>query len=105
MTSGAAIYIKDDLNISDVQIEILIGIISLYSVVGSAIAGKTSDWNGRRCTMVLACAIFFVGALLMGFPANYVFFMVGRFVTGIGVGFALTIAPVYTTEISPASYR
>ncbi|MFS7995535.1 putative major facilitator, sugar transporter, major facilitator superfamily [Helianthus anomalus] len=39
----------------------------------------------------------------MGFATNYTFLMVGQFVVSIGVGYALMIAPVYTTEISPAS--
>ncbi|GLU08990.1 hypothetical protein SLE2022_258710 [Rubroshorea leprosula] len=103
--SGAAIYIQKDLKISDVQVEILIGTLSLYSLIGSAAAGRTSDWLGRRYTIVLAGSIFFVGALLMGFATNYAFLMVGRFVAGIGVGYALMIAPVYTAEVSPASTR
>lgn len=103
--SGAVIYIKDDLKINDVQVEILVGILNLYCLVGSCAAGRTSDWIGRRYTIVFACAIFFVGALLMGFATNYAFLMVGRFVAGIGVGYALMIAPVYTAEVSPASSR
>ncbi|XP_016721955.2 polyol transporter 5 isoform X2 [Gossypium hirsutum] len=103
--SGAIIYIKDDLKISDVQVEILVGILNLYCLIGAYTAGRTSDWIGRRYTIIVAAAIFFVGALLMGFATNYAFLMVGRFVAGIGVGFALLIAPVYTAEVSPASSR
>ncbi|XP_042508750.1 putative polyol transporter 1 [Macadamia integrifolia] len=103
--SGAALSIKEDLHISDTQIEILIGTLSIYSLIGSAAAGRTSDWIGRRYTIVFAAVIFFVGALMMGLAINYAFLMVGRFVAGIGVGYALMIAPVYTAEVSPASYR
>uniref|UniRef100_M1AVD1 Mannitol transporter n=1 Tax=Solanum tuberosum TaxID=4113 RepID=M1AVD1_SOLTU len=103
--SGAVIYIKEDLKISDVQIEILVGTINIYSLVGAAIAGRTSDWIGRRYTIILASLIFFVGAILMGFAPNYWFLMFGRFVAGIGVGYALMIAPVYTAEVAPASCR
>ncbi|KAM7474976.1 hypothetical protein LguiB_022219 [Lonicera macranthoides] len=103
--SGAIIYIKKDLKVSDVQIEILVGIISLYSLIGAAAAGRISDWGGRRWTIVIAAGIFFAGALLMGFATDYAFLMVGRFVAGIGIGFAVMISPVYTAEISPASSR
>ncbi|KAH0977748.1 hypothetical protein GBA52_027467 [Prunus armeniaca] len=103
--SGASIYIQEDLKISDVEVEILIGILNLYSLIGSAAAGRTSDWIGRRYTIVFAGAIFFTGALLMGFATNFAFLMVGRFVAGIGVGYALMIAPVYNAEVSPASSR
>ncbi|XP_020214236.1 polyol transporter 5 isoform X2 [Cajanus cajan] len=103
--SGAALYIKRDLKISDVQVEIMNGIINLYSPVGSFIAGRTSDWIGRRYTIVLAGVIFFAGAILMGLSPNYAFLMFGRFVAGVGIGFAFLIAPVYTSEISPTSSR
>ncbi|KAF8113889.1 hypothetical protein N665_0044s0004 [Sinapis alba] len=103
--SGAAIFIKDDLKLSDVQLEILMGILNIYSLVGSGAAGRTSDWIGRRYTIVLAGAFFFCGALLMAFATNYPFIMVGRFVAGIGVGYAMMIAPVYTTEVAPATSR
>ncbi|XP_047154457.1 polyol transporter 5-like [Vigna umbellata] len=103
--SGAALYIQRDLRVSDVKIEILNGIINLYSPVGSFIAGRTSDWIGRRYTIALAGVIFFVGAILMGFSPNYAFLMFGRFFAGVGVGFAFLIAPVYTSEISPTSSR
>ncbi|RDX68194.1 Polyol transporter 5, partial [Mucuna pruriens] len=103
--SGAVIYIKRDLKLTDVQIEILVGIINLYSLIGSCLAGRTSDWIGRRYTIILAGAIFFTGAILMGFSPNYPFLMFARFIAGIGIGYALMIAPVYTTEVSPPSCR
>ncbi|RLN40457.1 hypothetical protein C2845_PM01G06300 [Panicum miliaceum] len=103
--SGAQLFMKEDLKITDTQIEILAGVINIYSLFGSLAAGFTSDWLGRRYTMVLAAAIFFTGALLMGLAPDYAFLMAGRFVAGIGVGFALMIAPVYTAEVAPTSAR
>ncbi|KAG2542761.1 polyol transporter 5-like [Panicum virgatum] len=103
--SGAQLFMKEDLKITDTQIEILAGVISIYSLFGSLAAGLTADWLGRRYTMVLAAAIFFTGALLMGLAPDYALLMVGRFVAGIGVGFALMIAPVYTAEVAPTSTR
>ncbi|KAL6534622.1 hypothetical protein OROGR_013297 [Orobanche gracilis] len=103
--SGATLYIKKDLKITDVQIEILVGTINIYSLVGSAIAGRASDYLGRRVTIVIASVIFFLGAGVMGLANNYAVLMVGRFVAGLGVGFALMIAPVYAAEVSPASSR
>ncbi|PWZ40096.1 Polyol transporter 5 [Zea mays] len=103
--SGAAMYIKKDLRITDVQLEILIGILSLYSLFGSFAGARTSDRIGRRLTVVFAAVIFFAGSLLMGFAVNYGMLMAGRFVAGVGVGYGGMIAPVYTAEISPAASR
>ena len=87
--SGAALYIKKDLKITDVQLEIVMGILNFYSLIGSFAAGRTSDWIGRRFTVVVAAAFFFVGALLMGLAGDYATLMLGRFVAGVGVGYGL----------------
>ncbi|CAN1229137.1 Putative polyol transporter 1 [Linum grandiflorum] len=93
--SGAVIFIKEEMRLTDVEVEILVGTLNV----------RTSDWIGRRYTIVIAAANFFTGALLMGFATNYAFLMAGRFVAGIGVGYACMIAPVYTTELSPTHFR
>nr|XP_027190079.1 polyol transporter 5-like isoform X2 [Cicer arietinum] len=84
---------------------ILASMTSILLGYGSCLAGRTSDWIGRRYTIVLAGAIFFAGAILMGFSPNFPFLMFARFIAGIGIGYALMIAPVYTAEVSPASSR
>lgn len=103
--SGASLYIKKDLKVTDVQLEILMGIVNLYSLIGSFMAGRMSDWIGRRYTVVFTAAVFFAGALLTGFAVNYGMLMAGQFLVGVGTGYAIMIAPVYTAEISPASAR
>ncbi|CAN6222998.1 unnamed protein product [Urochloa humidicola] len=51
--SGAALYIKKNLKITNVQLEILMGILNFYSLIGSFSMGRTSDWIGRRFTVVI----------------------------------------------------
>jgi len=54
--SGASLYIKKDLHITDVQVEIMMGILSVYALIGSFAGARTSDWIGRRFTVVIAAA-------------------------------------------------
>ncbi|GJN11211.1 hypothetical protein PR202_ga29385 [Eleusine coracana subsp. coracana] len=103
--SGASLYIKQELKITDVKLEILMGIANPCSLVGSFAAGRTSDWIGRRNTILLTAVIFLVAGLLMGFAANYAMLMAGQFAAGVAGGCAMAIAPVYAVEISPASLR
>ncbi|XP_058736020.1 probable polyol transporter 6 [Vicia villosa] len=103
--SGALIFIKEDLGISDEQQEIIAGILNVCALVGSLTAGRTSDYIGRRYTIFLASMLFMVGAVLMGYGPNYAVLMVGRCICGLGVGFALMIGPVYSAEISSAASR
>ncbi|XP_048133595.1 polyol transporter 5-like [Rhodamnia argentea] len=103
--SGAAMFIKEDLKITSTQVEILVGSLNVVSLFGSLASGRTSDWIGRRWTIVLTASTFFIGALLMGLAPSFSFLMAGRVVAGVGVGFSLMIAPVYVAELSPAMTR
>lgn len=103
--SGAMIFIKEDLLINDIQVQVLAGILNICALFGSLIAGRTSDHIGRRYTIILASIIFLLGSVFMGYAPNYAVLMTGRCTAGIGVGFALMIAPVYAAEISSARAR
>lgn len=103
--SGAIIFIKEDLKIHDTKVEVLVGILNICALVGSLLAGRTSDYIGRRYTIVISCIIFMLGSVLMGYAPNYAVLMAGRCTAGIGVGFALMIAPVYSAEVSSPSSR
>ncbi|KAJ8749839.1 hypothetical protein K2173_013242 [Erythroxylum novogranatense] len=103
--SGAVVFIKENLRITSTQVEILVGILNVCSLIGSLASGKTSDYIGRRYTIVLAATLFLVGALLMSLAPSYPFLVAGRVIAGIGVGYSLMIAPVYTAELSPTTRR
>ncbi|XP_014509750.1 probable polyol transporter 6 [Vigna radiata var. radiata] len=103
--SGAAFLIRENLKISAVQEEVLVGTLNVFSLIGSLASGKTSDYIGRRYTIVLASFTFLVGAILMGLGPSFAFILCGRMVAGIGVGYALMIAPLYTAELSPEMTR
>ncbi|XVF88538.1 hypothetical protein PTKIN_Ptkin19aG0058600 [Pterospermum kingtungense] len=103
--SGAVLFIKENLKITSVQVEISVGSLNVFSLIGSLASGKASDYIGRRYTLVIAAATFLVGALLMGFAPSFPLLLGGRIVAGMGVGYSLMISPVYTAEISPAMKR
>ncbi|PHT28001.1 putative polyol transporter 6 [Capsicum baccatum] len=103
--SGAMIFVKKEFHINDHKTEVLAGILNLCALIGSLCAGRTSDIIGRRNTIVIASVIFLLGSVIMGYGPNYPVLLFGRCVAGVGVGFALMIAPVYSAEISSPKSR
>lgn len=103
--SGAMLFIKEDLKTNDTQVQVLAGILNVCALVGSLTAGRVSDWVGRRRTISLAACIFLAGSVLMGLSPNFATLLAGRCVAGVGVGYALMIAPVYAVEIASAEIR
>ncbi|XP_057954559.1 probable polyol transporter 4 [Malania oleifera] len=103
--SGAIIFIQEDLNITEVQEEVLVGSLSIISLLGSLAGGRTSDAIGRKWTMALAAIVFQTGAGIMTLAPSFQILMIGRLLAGIGIGFGVMIAPVYIAEISPTVSR
>ncbi|XP_047337208.1 probable polyol transporter 4 [Impatiens glandulifera] len=103
--SGAILFIKQDLNITEVQQEVLVGILSVVSLLGSLGGGKTSDAIGRKWTMALAAIVFQTGAVTMTLAPSFNVLMIGRLLAGVGIGFGVMVAPIYIAEISPTVSR
>lgn len=101
--SGAILFIQEDLKITEVQEEILVGVLSIMFLLGSLGGGRTSDAIGRKWTMGLAAIVFQSGAVVMTFAPSFQVLMLGRILAGIGIGFGVMIAPVYIAEISPTA--
>ncbi|XP_056173484.1 putative polyol transporter 1 [Syzygium oleosum] len=103
--SGSVAYMKIDLKVSDLHLNIVAGAMSVATMFGLVMARWISDRYGRRNTIVVAGAMYFVGPLVMGFARNYAVFLVGQVIANLGAGFASMIAPMYVTEISPLFSR
>lgn len=103
--SGAIIFIHEDLKITKVQQEVLVGCLSIVSLIGSLAGGRTSDAIGRKWTMAIGAIIFQLGGIIMTVAYSFQILMLGRLLSGIGIGFGATIMGVYIAEISPAISR
>src|SRR4029079_3989353 len=73
--------------------------------IGAFFAGRLADLIGRRNTMMLAPALFLVGALLQGAAQSHLFFLIARICGGMAVGAASVLSPAYISEVAPANIR
>lgn len=103
--SGAILFIQQDLKITEVQQEVLVGVLSIISLIGSLAGGRTSDAIGRKWTMGFAAVIFSNRCSCNDYCPSFEILMVGRILAGVGIGFGVMIAPVYIAEISPTIAR
>ncbi len=103
--SVARQYVDKQLVLNSVQSEVVMGSLNLVAALGGLIAGKTADRFGRNRAIALACLIFLTGSACMTLAWNFRVLLVGRVVTGLGVGCGFVIAPVYIAEITPPEIR
>lgn len=103
--SGAILFITKDFALPSKVQAFTISVVLLGCIGGSAVAGAAADRIGRRWTLFGAGIIFFSGAIVSAFTPNEAILLAGRFVVGIGIGFSSVVAPLYISEVAPASVR
>eukprot|EP00638_Chattonella_subsalsa_P006603 CAMPEP_0117754464 /NCGR_PEP_ID=MMETSP0947-20121206/12847_1 /TAXON_ID=44440 /ORGANISM="Chattonella subsalsa, Strain CCMP2191" /LENGTH=387 /DNA_ID=CAMNT_0005573563 /DNA_START=102 /DNA_END=1262 /DNA_ORIENTATION=+ len=103
--SGAILYIKDDLDLTTTEEELVVGSLNLVAAFGGLVAGKAADMIGRKSAIGMACIIFIIGATIMTASTDFWILLIGRIITGLGVGCGFVISPVYISEITPPDMR
>ncbi|KAH6979961.1 hypothetical protein EDB82DRAFT_478659 [Fusarium venenatum] len=84
---------------------IIVAILSAGTALGALLAAPTGDSLGRRKTLLLAVAIFCVGAIFQVAADNIDLLLVGRFFAGVGVGLISVLVPLYQSEMAPKWIR
>jgi sugar porter (SP) family MFS transporter len=103
--SGALLFIKNDFALSIFEQELTVAILLLGATMSALFAGAIADAFGRKKTIILSAAIFFVAALLMALAPNFETLIVGRFFVGVAIGIASLSVPMYVSELSPPKIR
>jgi SP family xylose:H+ symportor-like MFS transporter len=103
--SGALPFLRKQFVLSASGEGFLTGSLALGCIAGCIIAGRIADKYGRRPGLMIAALVFAASSLIIAFSPGLVFFIVLRFIAGIGVGMASMLCPMYIAEISPASVR
>ena len=97
--------IQDTLDLTTAEIQFAVGSLNFVSAFGTLIAGQTSDVLGRKRTVLICCALYIVGTFCMSAAQDFTLLLLGRIITGLGVGVSFVVTPIYITEISPPSAR
>lgn len=75
------------------------------TVLGALFGGWPTERFGRRKTLLWVGVLYFVSAVGSGIAPEKYFFMIARFIGGLGVGIATVASPLYISEISPPRLR
>jgi MFS family permease len=73
--------------------------------VGAFVAPPTSDYFGRRMSMLVGSTIALIGTVLQTAAQNSDMFMAGRFLVGLGISFTCIAGPPLLYELAHPSMR
>ena len=105
--SGAAPFYKSVFGLEDGSFLFGFSVSGLIwgCIFGNFFAGPLMNRIGRKSTLLISSILFIISSLMTAFSEAIVMFIIGRILAGIGVGFAILVAPVYIAEISPPKKR
>src|ERR1700722_14828539 len=103
--SGALPGIKSTFSLNLFMLQVVTSWVTLGALAGSLVAGSLGDRVGRKRTLLLAGALFTLGAVVQSLAPEALVLVAGRLIIGIGVGVAAVAAPLYAAELAPASLR
>lgn len=88
------------------QIAILVSFLSLGTFFGALIAPYISDSYGRKPTIMFSTAVIFsIGNSLQVASGGLVLLIVGRVISGIGIGIISAVVPLYQAEAAQKNLR
>ena len=74
-------------------------------LTGAMTAGTLADKLGRKRLLTTAAIIFIVSAYATGYFSTFGLFLAARFLSGVGIGIASGLSPMYIAEVAPANIR
>ncbi|MCY9272025.1 sugar porter family MFS transporter [Bacillus inaquosorum] len=103
--SGALLFINNDIPLTTLTEGLVVSMLLLGAIFGSALSGTCSDRWGRRKVVFVLSIIFIVGALACAFSQTVGMLIASRVILGLAVGGSTALVPVYLSEMAPTKIR
>lgn len=103
--SGAEQDIQKLWNLNVFEHGLTVSIALIGTVVGALFGGIPADRYGRKKTLFWIAVLYFVSAVGSALAFDWYSFLFFRLIGGFGVGASSVTAPMYISEVSPASHR
>lgn len=103
--NGAVDPIKENFALGTVGLGVVVAITLFGAAMGSLLAGWMADRLGRTRVMGVAALLFMASATGCALSSGFWDLAAWRLLTGVAVGYATVLGPLYISEIAPASVR
>jgi len=103
--TGAGPFLTEHFKLGDLSLGWAFSSLLFGCALGSAIAGRLTDFYGRKKILLIVAVLFAITSLGTGAAPSFRFFALARFIGGLAVGGASILSPMYVAEVSPASLR
>lgn len=81
------------------------GLLSAGGALSCLVMMWSADAIGRKPCIQVGALFCVLGGILQGGAVNLGMFQAGRFFSGCGIGFMVTVCPMYMSELAPPAHR
>ncbi|HEY5367657.1 MAG TPA: sugar porter family MFS transporter [Hanamia sp.] len=103
--SGAILFIQKQYTLSSIMEEVVVSSVLVGAIIGAVMGGALTNRYGRRIMIIIAGIIFTISAIGTAFAPSVTWLITGRLISGIAIGIASFISPMYISELVPAKVR
>jgi sugar porter (SP) family MFS transporter len=103
--SGALLFIPAVFHLSTAQVESVVTVVVVGSILGVLLGGPLANATGRKPIMVAVAFSYAVFALLSAVSFNLIWLDTTRFLLGVTIGVSIVVAPIFVAESVPAAVR
>lgn len=103
--SGTVPFFTKFFNLSEGLTGWAVGCINIGAAIGAVVSGKLSDALGRKKLLLICAFLFAFTGFATGWATNFSIFISARILSGMAVGVAALVCPVYIAEIAPGPIR
>ena len=103
--TGAGPFLSEHFKLNDFSLGLAFSSLLFGCVIGSAIAGRVTDFVGRRKILLWVAVVFAFTSIATGLAPDFPFFLAARLLGGLAVGAASILSPMYVAEVSPPAAR
>jgi len=105
VVSGAILFLQRQFALNTYQVGFAIGSAQIGCIFAPFFAGPVIDRWGRKKILFAAALLFGIAAVGTALPRNMTEFNAFRIMTGVAIGLASVVSPMYIAEIAPADIR
>ena len=103
--AGATHPLTVQYRLSSWALGITVSIALWGTVAGALTSGELGQHIGSRAALRIMGLLYVISALGCALAPSWTFFLVFRFIGGIGIGGSSVLGPVYIAELAPARWR